>query len=184
MTVTTGKLLTAEEFARLPSPPDGSRQELVRGVVETMPPPGGLHGVCCLRIALRIGTFVEGHKLGTAACNDTGFVTDRDPDSVRGPDVSFWRKDRLPEIPSTYIEVAPDLAVEVVSPNDHFTKINRKLHEYFERGVRLVWVVDPEDRSVTVYRTRADYAILGEADTLDGADVLPGFTCRVADLFP
>jgi Uma2 family endonuclease len=73
--------------------------------------------------------------------------------------------------------------VEVVSPNDHFTKLNRKLREY-ERGVRLVWVVDPEDRSVTVYRSRADYAILGEADTLDGADVLSGFSCRVGDLFP
>ncbi len=149
-----------------------------------MPPPGGLHGYCCSRIDRKVGNYAEANGLGHVFANDTGWVSERDPDSVRSPDVSFWRKERLPEIPSTYIEVAPDLAVEVVSPNDHFSKINRKLREYFERGVRLVWVVDPEDRSVTVYRSRTEYAVLGEADTLDGADVLPGFTCRVAELFP
>jgi Uma2 family endonuclease len=184
MLPTTGKLLTAEEFARLPDPADGSLQELVRGVVETRPPPGGLHGVCCLRVARRIGAFVEDNRLGTATCNDTGFVSERDPDTVRGPDVAFWSKERLPEVPEGYIEVAPDLVVEVVSPNDHFSRVTRKLREYFERRVRMVWVIDPQDRSVSVYRSRKDVTVLTEPETLDGADVLPGFSCRVADLFP
>ena len=184
MSVTTGKLLTAEEFALMPDPPDGSKQELVKGVVETMPPPGGLHGFCCSRVDRRLGSFVEANGLGYVFANHTGFIWDRDPDSVRGPDVSFWSKERLPEIPTGYILIPPDLAVEVVSPNDHFSRINRKLREYFDRGVPLVWVVDPLDRSVTVYRSGTDYAILGEADHLDGGQVLPGFTCRVADLFP
>jgi Uma2 family endonuclease len=184
MKSTTGKLITAEEFARLPNPPDGSRQELVRGVIETMPPPGGLHGLCCSRVDRRLGNFVEERDLGHVFVNDTGFVSERDPDTVRGPDVSFWRKERLQEIPEGYIEIPPDLAVEVVSPNDRYSRIRRKVREYLAKGVRLIWVVDPLDRSVTVYRALEDEVILTETEMLDGVDVVPGFSCCVADLFP
>ena len=118
-TITPKKLLTAEEFFLLPDPDDGSQQELVRGEVVTMPLPGGMHGVVCLKAARRIGNFVEDNDLGTATSNDTGFITERDPDTVRGPDVSFWSRDRLPEIPDGYIAIPPDLVVEVVSPEDH-----------------------------------------------------------------
>jgi Uma2 family endonuclease len=183
-TTTTGKLITAEEFFLMPNPPDGSRQELVRGVVITMPPPGGRHGVCCLRVGRRIGNYVDENRLGTTASNDTGFISERGPDSVRGPDVSFWSKERLTEVPEGYIEISPDLAVEVVSPSDHFSRINRKIREYLDKGVRLIWIVDPEDRTVTVYRTGQESTILTESQTLDGADVLPGFSCKVADLLP
>jgi Uma2 family endonuclease len=178
------KLITAEEFARMPDPPDGSRQELVRGVIETMPPPGGLHGACCSRVARRLGNFVEDHGLGQIFTNDTGFVSERDPDTVRGPDVSFWSKDRLSVVPVGYIQVPPDLAVEVVSPDDHFSRIGKKVREYLARGVRLIWVVDPMDRSVTVYRSLKDLHVLTETETLEAGDVVPGFSCRVADLFP
>lgn len=182
---TTGKLITAEEFSRMPDPPDGSKQELVRGVIVTMPPPKGLHGYTCSRVDRRVGNFVDSHGLGHVFANDTGFVTERDPDTVRGPDVSYWSKTRLPEIPKDeYIDIPPDLAVEVVSPSDHFTRINRKVIEYLDKGVRLIWVVDPEDRTVTMYRSRTNYAILTENETLDGGDVLPGFSCKVAELFP
>ncbi len=184
MTTATQKLITAEEFFHMPDPPDGSRQELIRGVIVTMPPPGGQHGVCCWRVARRVGNFVEDHGLGTMTCNDTGFVGGRDPDTVRGSDVSFWSKEKLPQIPKGYIEVPPDLAVEVVSPSDHFTRIQKKLKFLLDLRVRLIWVVDPEDRSVTVYRPGQAMVLLGENDTLSGEDVLPGFSCRVGELFP
>jgi Uma2 family endonuclease len=184
MTAPTAKLITAEEFARMPDPLDGSRQELVRGVIETMPPPGGIHGACCSRVALRLGNFVEERGLGHVFINDTGFVSERNPDTVRGPDVSFWSKERLPVVPEGYIEIPPDLATEVVSPSDHFSRIWKKVREYLDKGVRLIWVIDPFDRSVTVYRALKDLDILTETETLDGNDVVPGFSCRVAVLFP
>lgn len=118
------------------------------------------------------------------ATNDTGFISERGPDTVRGPDISFWSKERLPEVPEGYIEIAPDLTVEVVSPSDHFSRINRKLREYLDKGVRLIWVVDPEDRTVTIYRPGTEAVILTESQALDGGDVLPGFTCLVRELFP
>jgi Uma2 family endonuclease len=127
---------------------------------------------------------VEANKLGTVCCNDTGFITERDPDTVRGADVAFWTKEKLPELPKVYIEVLPDLAVEVVSPDDHFSRIQKKVLHYLTKGVRLLWVVDPEDRSITVYRPDKPLRILGESDTLSGEEILPGFTCRVADLLP
>jgi Uma2 family endonuclease len=184
MTTATQKLITAEEFFQMPEPADGSRQELIRGVIVTMPPPMALHGFCCSRIDRRLGAFVEANQLGMVFCNDTGFHAEHNPDTVRGVDVGFWSRDRLPQIPERYIEVPPDLAVEVVSPNDHFTRVQKKLKLYLALNVRLIWIVDPEDRSVTVYRPGHPVVVLGENDTLTGEDVLPGFTCRVGELFP
>ncbi|HEV3263368.1 MAG TPA: Uma2 family endonuclease [Gemmataceae bacterium] len=183
MATVSKKLISAEEFARMPDPPDGSQQELVRGEIVTMPPPGGRHGVCCLRTGRRLGNFVEENRRGTVTCNDTGFISERDPDTVRGPDVAYWSKERLPEVPEGYIEIVPDLAVEVVSPSDIFSRIQKKVREYLNRGVRLVWVVDPEGRTVTVYRPLRQATILEENETLSGEDVLPGFSCPVAELF-
>src|SRR5881397_1955565 len=97
------KQLTAEEFFLLPDPPDGSQQELVRGEIITMPPPGGMHGVTCLKVGRKIGNFVDEKNLGTVASNDTGFITERSPDSVRGPDVAYWSKKRLKDVPVGYI---------------------------------------------------------------------------------
>jgi Uma2 family endonuclease len=184
MSVGTEKSITAEEFFRMPKPRDGSRQELVRGVIVEMSLPGGRHGACCSRIDRRLGGFVEDNRLGTVCVNDTGFITERDPDSVRGPDVAFWSKERLPEVPEGYVELPPDLAVEVVSPNDHYSRVQNKVRHYLTHGVGMLWVVDPEDRSVTVYRSLREVQILGENDTLSGEDVVPGFSCKVGDLFP
>jgi Uma2 family endonuclease len=177
------KLITAEEFFQMPEPADGSQQELVRGVIVTMPPPGGRHGGCCMNVGYHLCHFVKTNHLGTVTSNDAGFISERDPDTVRGPDVAFWSRERLPELPEGYITLPPDLAVEVVSPGDHYSRIQKKLRHYLERGVRLVWIVDPEDRSVTVYRSEKQAMILGEKDTLTGEDVVPGFRCLVADLF-
>ena len=183
MSIVTQKLITAEEFFRMPDPPDGSQQELVKGVIVTMPPPGGRHGFCCSRIDRRIGNYVEERKLGSVFVNDTGFLMERDPDTVRGPDVSFWSQERLPEVPVGYITIPPDLIVEVVSPSDHYARIQKRVADYLETEVRLIWIADPEDRSVTVYRPGQKMVVLNENETLSGMDVLPGFSCKVADLF-
>src|SRR5437879_4063091 len=103
--ITQKRLITAEEFFLLPEPQDGSQQELVRGEVITMPPAGGLHGVTCSKADRKLGIFIENGPGGTLVCNDTGFVTERDPDSVRGPDLSYWTKERLKEVPVGYIEI-------------------------------------------------------------------------------
>jgi len=178
------KLLTAEEFFLLPNPVDGSQQELVRGEVVTMPPPGGLHGVTCLKVSRRIGNFVDENDLGIVTCNDTGFITERGPDSVRGADVAFWVKGRLQEIPVGYIEIAPDMLVEVLSPSNTRKQIMAKLREYFAKGVRLIWVISPEDRTLTVYQKLDEGRLLHESATVTGEDVLPGFECRVSELLP
>src|SRR5262249_29535911 len=146
-----GTLLTAEQFASLPQPEDGSLQELVRGVIETMPPPGFLHGVCGNRVGRKVGNFVDDNRLGFVTNNDSGVIVERAPDTVRGPDVAYWSRERLPSPPRQgYPDVAPDLVVEVLSPNDLFLRVMRKVQEYLRAGVRLVWVVVPEDRSVSV----------------------------------
>ena len=184
MATVSKQLITAEEFARMPDPPDGSQQELVRGEIVTMPPPGGLHGACCPKIDRRLGNFIEGNNLGTVFANDTGFIIERNPDTVRGPDISLWSRERLPEVPEGYIEIPPDLAVEVISPRDHYSRIQNKVRHHLNHGVRLLWVVDPQDRSVTVYHPSRQATILEENETITGEDVLPGFSCRVADLLP
>jgi Uma2 family endonuclease len=183
MATVAQKLITAEEFAQMPDPPDGFQQELVNGVIVTMPPPKARHGACCAKTNRLLGNFVDAHDSGNLFCNDTGWIMERDPDTVRGPDISFWSKERLPVLPYSYIEIPPDLAVEVVSPGDHYSRVQNKVRQYLRCGARLVWVLDPEDRSVTVYRSQQEGKILGENDTLTGEDVLPGFSCRVADLF-
>jgi Uma2 family endonuclease len=178
------KLLTAEEFYLLPDPGDGTQQELVRGEVISMPLPGGMHGVSCRKAGCRIGNHVDDHNLGTVTSNDTGFITERNPDSVRGPDVAYWSKERLPEVPIGYIEAAPDFLVEVLSPSNTSKQIRAKLKEYFARGVRLVWVIAPEDRTLSIYRTPDEGRVLHESATATGEEVLPNFTCRVSYLLP
>lgn len=183
-TITQKKLLTAEEFYLLPNPADGSQQELVRGEIITMPPPGGLHGVTCSKANRKLGNYIDSGPGGTLVCNDTGFITERAPDSVRGPDLSYWSKERLKEVPVGYIEIAPDMLIEVLSPSNVWKQIRNKIKEYFAKGVKLVWVIAPEDRTLIVYRQPDEGRVLHETATVTGEDVLPGFTCRVSDFLP
>jgi Uma2 family endonuclease len=176
-------LLTAEEFGRLPDPPDGSKQELVKGVIVTMPPPKAIHGIVQSRIDRKLGPFIDERRLGWIV-TESGTVLDRDPDTVRGPDVAFYSITRQPTVPEDYFEIAPDLAVEVLSPDDRRSRVRAKIREYIAAGVRLVWLVDPETRTVLEYRGSLRGTEYDEADTLTGADVLPEFSCRVADFFP
>ncbi|HEX3149532.1 MAG TPA: Uma2 family endonuclease [Gemmataceae bacterium] len=184
-TATQGRLLTAEEFMELPNPIDGSKQELVRGVVITMPPPKAIHGYCAAQATIAIGGFVGQHRLGILVANDTGVLLERGPDTVRGPDVAYWSFKRQAFVPDGYFELAPDLAVEVLSPSNTRKQIDTKIREYLKAGTKLVWVIDPLDRSVRIYRTDPDRAVfLHSGATLDGEDVLPGFQFPVTGLFP
>ena len=134
--------------------------------------------------ALCCGVFLLAHPIGRVA-TESGTITQRDPDTVRGPDVSFYSIERMPlgQRINRFPDIAADLCVEVLSPSNSKSDIATKIIEYFTADVRMVWVVDPDHRSVTVYRSAADATWLNEADTLDGGDILPGFTCKVADLF-
>ncbi|MBA4189710.1 MAG: Uma2 family endonuclease [Planctomycetaceae bacterium] len=175
--------VTIADFERMPEPEDGSKLELVRGEVVVMPPAKGKHGICCSGIAWILMNFVKPAKLGWVTTNDTGVVLERGPDTVRGPDVAFWSITRQPTMPEGYFEIPPDIAVEVLSPNDRRTDVRVKIKEYVFYSVPLVWLVDPETRTVLVYRGSMRGTELDENDTLDGGDVLPGFSCKVADLF-
>jgi Uma2 family endonuclease len=184
MSTAAAKLLTAEEFAHLPDPPDGSKQELVRGEIVTMPPPGFVHGNVPGNVYLAVKVFVKQHKLGRVTV-ESGVITERGPDSVRGPDVAYWSYQRLPQadIPVVYANEPADLVAEVVSPGNTKQRTTQKVREYFDSGVRLVWVVHPEERTVTVYTKPGDGTVRWEDATLTGGDVLPGFSCKVAELF-
>jgi Uma2 family endonuclease len=177
------KLLTAEEFYELPD--DGTWQELVSGEVRTSPPPGGPHGEIAMRVGIRVGAFVEQHELGRVF-GESGWVLTRGPDTVRAPDFAFVTAGRIPPGPMRdgYPDLVPDLAVEVLSPSDRPGEVREKLQQWLDAGVRLIWVLDPRRRTVTVYRPGQPPRSLGSGDTVAGEDVVPGFSCPVADLFP
>lgn len=180
---TTQMLITAEQFAEMPAADDGAQYELIRGALVEMTPASPRHGEVCNAIGTLIYVFVKQGGLGRVAVNDPGIITERDPDTVRGPDVAFWSRERLAELPNKFTSVPPDLAVEVVSPSDTHRRVLEKVLHFLDHGVRLVWVVDPEERIATVYRSRQEVRILGETEELGGEDVLPGFSCRVSELF-
>lgn len=182
---TQDKLLTAEEFMDLPDPGDGSKQELVRGVVITMPPPQAPHGYTAARVTISVGGFVVQHNLGIVVGNDTGVVLERGPDTVRGPDLAYWSFARQATVPKGYFEIAPDLAVEVLSPSNTRRQIDAKIREFLNAGTTMVWVVDPLDRSVRVHRKDSAAPVIRMSGAmLDGEDVLPNFQVAVSSLFP
>jgi Uma2 family endonuclease len=180
---TTPTLVTADELFTMPD--DGFRYELIKGELRRMPPAGSEHGAISINIAVVVGQFVKAHGLGVVFGADTGFKIASDPDTVHAPDLAFVRRERIPEagIPQGYWPGAPDLAVEVVSPSDTYTEVEEKVSDWLNAGMRLVLVLNPRRRTVTVSTSPTDVVRLTEADTLNGGDVLPGFTCRVADLF-
>jgi Uma2 family endonuclease len=184
MSTATSQLLTAEEFFALPDPKDGSKQELVRGKVVTMAGPGVEHGEVQGNVYFQIKTFLKQNQIGRVVV-ESAIVTERKPDTVRGPDVSYYSKERLPLDKRVvgYHDDVPDLCVEVISPSNTMKQLKAKAKEYLFAGVRLVWIVDPEDRTATVIVDPLESRTLEAGATLDGGDVLPGFSCKVAKLF-
>lgn len=177
-----GTLLTIEEFERLPD--DDTRCELVRGRVVREPPAGFEHGRLANRILYLLTRFVEEHGGGEIVASETGFVLFDDPPTVRAPDAAFVAAGRVPSpAPAGFGRLAPDLAVEVISPSNTLAELHAKVTDYLDAGTRLVWALDPGTRTITVYRSRKEIRLLAGGDELDGEDVLPGFRVRSSKIF-
>ena len=183
MTTIKRKLLTAEDLLELHS--KGVKGELIRGVLSETVSTGVEHGKVTAKFTIKIGIFVEPRKLGTIVTSDSGVLVGRNPDVVREPDVAFTSTERMPLDTRIrgYSEVPPDLVVEVTSLGDTVRALFDKAHMWLHNGVRMVWVADPDTRTVDVYRQDGPTVTLFEDDVLDGDPVLPGFTLPVLEVF-
>jgi Uma2 family endonuclease len=166
-------------------PKEEMRCELVRGELRQMAPAGFEHGIVIARLTWRLGQHVETHQLGVVCGAETGFKISHNPDTVRAQDIAFVSSERLAQLGITkkYWAGAPDLAVEVLSPGDTVEEVGEKVEDWLAAGTRVVWIVSSKLRNVTVYRSLTSIAVLSEKDELDGQDVVPGFRCRVAEIF-
>ncbi len=178
----TQKLITGEEFADMV---EIGRAELVEGRIIEMPPPQNAHGRCEGNIYFFVSSHVRKHKTGKVFVGESGVYVRRDPDTVRGMDVAYISNERWAKQPDpdSYLEIAPDLIVEVLSPSDSWNAVMTKLREYFAIGVRLVWVADTEAHIVYAYRSPTDVREFKEGEELPGDEVLPGFSVAVTELF-
>jgi Uma2 family endonuclease len=183
MMATVEALLTAEEFGLRPDP--GYPEELVQGRIITMPPPKPRHGQVCTKVIRILDRFVEERDLGHVLSNDSGVVTERDPDTVRGADVSFYSYDRLQKgpIPEGYLAVPPNLVVEVRSPDDRWRDLLKKVNEYLAVGVTVVIVLDPDPCTAHIFHAERAPEQLGPDDELTVPDILGDFRVKVARFF-
>ncbi|HZT61127.1 MAG TPA: Uma2 family endonuclease [Pyrinomonadaceae bacterium] len=185
---TTTRLITADELEEMPHRDEHGndcRLELIRGELITMSPTKPLHGIVCARLTTRLGNFVEEHNLGETFGAETGFIVEREPDSVLGADVAFVSRERLDAVENfdKFFSFAPDLAVEVLSPGNTKSEIDLKIAMYFAAGSRAIWVFNPKRRAASVYSSPSAFRVLTEQDTLDGGEVLPGFRLELSKLF-
>jgi Uma2 family endonuclease len=158
--------------------------ELIDGRIVPMSPTGGEHGAIESALAAALRRFVQQHRLGLVMTGEVGVYTQRRPDRVRGAGIIFLSKERWAEGPPRgFLEVAPDLVVEIMSPNDRWQDVRQKLAEYFAVGVRWMWIVEPENRTVLVCHSSTDLQQFGEADTLVGEGTLEGCSLALAELF-
>lgn len=177
----TAPLMTAEELQRTSMP--NKRAELVRGHLVVREPAGWRHGAVTMNLALRLARHVDLTGAGKIVAAETGFTLSRGPDTVRAPDIAFVRRERIPDpAPGGFPELAPDLVVEVLSPDDRPGETLAKVGDWLEAGVRLVWVIDAERRLARVYRLEGTESVVSERELLHGEDVLPGFQCEVASV--
>jgi Uma2 family endonuclease len=179
----TRQLTTAGQLERMPRDPL-NRYELVQGELVRMTPVGGEHGVVAVNFVARLVAHVKPRHLG-AVMVEVGYRLTSDPDTVRAPDISFLAAERIPPggVPAGFVAGAPDLAIEVVSPDDAAAEIEAKVQGYLAYGTRLVLVVHPRTRTVTVYRRDGTARVLRSGDMIDGEDVVPDFQLAVDELF-
>ena len=180
---TTKRLVTADELLEMPD--DGYMYELVRGELRKMPPAGHPHSRMGIQIATLLNAYTNDKRLGYVYGADGGFILESGPDHVRAPDVSFVRQARVDEASGStgFFPGPPDLAIEVVSPNDRYTEVEEKVADYLAAGTLAVVVVDPRRRTVKVHRPQSVTVELGEGDTLEVDDVVPGWRMEVGEMF-
>lgn len=180
MTTTSEKLMTADELLKLG---DIGRCELIYGELRMMSPAGASHGVVALRLGSALRQFVDDNDLGFAFAAETGYKVERNPDLVRAPDASFVRKERLPNGPQPgFFEGAPDVAVEVISPDDTKRAVAEKANMWLANGCKSCWIADPARKTVVVQFPDGRRTAFGESDTLVD-DTLPGFSLPLNKVF-
>ncbi len=180
--VTSDRLITGEELAQMPGT---DLCELIDGRIVPMSPTGEEHGRIEGNVYDALKHFARSHRLGKVLVGEVGIYTRRNPDSVRAADVLFISNDRYARRSHAlaFLDVPPELVVEILSPRDTVMSLTEKLREYFAIGVGLVWVVDPRARRVYAYRALTDVREFVEADRLPGDDILAGFDVPVTSLF-
>lgn len=177
----TTAAITLEELARMPD--DGQRHEIDEGELIVMTRPNLRHGIIQVNVAGILREHVRRHGLGRVI-TESGFVLRRNPDTLRGPDVAFVRKERLTNVLETgWAEMGPDLAVEIVSPSDTARQIDRKVHQYLAAGTLAVWVVYPDTKSVHVFEPGGNARVVEVDGTLSSPAALPGFHVAVSEIF-
>jgi Uma2 family endonuclease len=176
---TATKLMTAEDLLALPD--DGMLHELVKGEFTTMSPAGFRRGHVTGLIHTHLGHYVRQHRLGIVPSSDTGYILQRNPDTVRAPDVSFVRAERATD-ERGYFQGAPDLAVEVISPSDRFSEVHAKVREYLAAGTPVVIVVDPETEFAEIH-TASAVRMIAPDGALDAPNVVPGWSLPLAEIF-
>ena len=178
----TETLVTGEELLAMG---DFGSCELIEGRIVMMSPTGDEHGGYESNFDFYLGGFVRQHQLGRIRVGEVGIYTHRNPDTVRGADVAFISNERYAQRQQKkgFLDVAPELIVGIMSPDDRWSEVKQKFREYFSIGVKLVWVADPADKTVSAYRSLTDVRVFDEGDTLTGDEVLPGFSVPVASLF-
>ena len=176
-------ILSADEF--LLHPAANERTELVRGRLRMMTPASAAHGLVSMTIGRLLSTYVRAHRLGECFADSTGYTLPNLPNTVRAPDASFVRADHLPSagVGGGFLQLAPDLAVEVLSPSESAADLAEKLADYRVAGTVLVWVIDPATRTVIIVAGDDARTTLGVDETLTGGIVVPGFACGVGELF-
>jgi Uma2 family endonuclease len=173
--------MTAEELIRLPD--DGLRHELIKGELLTMSPPGELHGAVTMNLSILLGQYIKLRNLGQMYAAETGFKLESDPDTVLAPDIAFIQSDHVGVLTEKYRAGAPDLVVEVRSRGDKKRKVEEKTARWLGLGAFAVWVVDPKQKTVDVRFADGRQRLLTVEDELTGDDIVPGFRCRVAEIF-
>lgn len=175
--------ITAAEFEHHPAA--NERTELVRGSIRMMSPASPVHGLVSARVVHLIATYLSTHQLGVCFADSTGYALPNLENTVRAPDASFVRADRLPPegVGYGFFQLAPDLAVEVLSPSESRTDIEEKVSDYLAAGTALVWLIDPATRSVSIIARAGQPHSLAVGERLTGGAVLPGFGCDVSTLF-
>jgi Uma2 family endonuclease len=178
----TQQLMTAEEVLSLPD--DGLRHELIAGELRAMAPSGEEHGGVAMTFGILLGQYVRTHRLGRVLAAETGFLLTQNPDTVRVADVAFIGRARAGTGPVRgYRPGTPDLAAEVVSPNDRPAEVAEKVATWLAHGTRMVIVLDPFRRTVAVHRSFTEVRYLTADEVLDGGDVVPGWRVPVRELF-